>query len=362
MNILMVGPIGKKTVGGVATHSKELIDALKDHNANIEIYNIHPDKKWLGPITWFSKLYKKTIGLLIFLSCHSSEYDIVHLQISGPMGGYLPAISSSLFRKIKNIKLVVTLHYRPDYDFFLNNHKLFEFTLSEIDHLFVISDETKKIILELFQNSSESTISQIPNGYNGSLFKEKDKYKCRNQLGLPKEKDILISVGTIRRAKGYSYLIRAMKRITKKRKNIELYIVGGGKQDEIKQKIKELSLERYITLVGLKPHKEIPIWMNAGDLFVLPSLVESFGIVQIESLACGTPVVATKNPGSCQIIKSEDIGLLAEKKNPKDLAMKIDSALKKDWDTERLKKHVERNYTWENVAKQMIDEYNKQIQ
>ena len=96
--------------------------------------------------------------------------------------------------------------------------------------------------------------------------------------------------------------------------------------------------------------------MNASDLFVLPSLSESFGIVQIEAMACGVPVVATINGGSEEIITSEDYGLLVEPANPEDLAEKILIALNKEWDKEKIRKYAEQ-FTWERIAERIHEIY-----
>ncbi|MDI3541356.1 MAG: hypothetical protein PWQ62_270 [Candidatus Methanomethylophilaceae archaeon] len=81
--------------------------------------------------------------------------------------------------------------------------------------------------------------------------------------------------------------------------------------------------------------------MNACDLFVLPSLSESFGVVQIEALACGKPVVATRNGGSEEVIISDDYGLLVDPANPNELREKIIEAPDKDWDREKILVYVD---------------------
>lgn len=113
----------------------------------------------------------------------------------------------------------------------------------------------------------------------------------------------------------------------------------------------------HVKFVGRKPHNKIPIWMNACDVFVLPSLRESFGVVQIEVMACGKPVVATYNGGSEEIITSEDYGLLCEPANPKELAEKILIALDKEWDDEKILRYAER-FRWENIVKDVLEIYN----
>lgn len=96
--------------------------------------------------------------------------------------------------------------------------------------------------------------------------------------------------------------------------------------------------------------------MNACDVFVLPSLRESFGVVQIEAMACGKPVVATRNGGSEEIITSEDYGLLCEPASPEELAEKISIALDKEWGSEKIRGYAER-FRWKNIAKEIIKVY-----
>jgi glycosyltransferase involved in cell wall biosynthesis len=85
-------------------------------------------------------------------------------------------------------------------------------------------------------------------------------------------------------------------------------------------------------------------------------LRESFGVVQIEAMACGKPVVATYNGGSEEIIISEDYGLLCEPANPKELAEKILIALDKEWDGEKILRYAER-FRWKNIAKEILEVY-----
>ena len=96
--------------------------------------------------------------------------------------------------------------------------------------------------------------------------------------------------------------------------------------------------------------------MNACDIFVLPSLSESFGIVQVEALACGKPVVATRNGGSEEIIISEEYGYLVETRNAMQLAEKIIQALDKNWNEKVIREYAS-NFTWEKISKEIVSIY-----
>jgi len=93
-------------------------------------------------------------------------------------------------------------------------------------------------------------------------------------------------------------------------------------------------------------------------LFVLSSLMESFGVVQIEAMACGKPIVATKNGGSEEIIVSEDYGLLCESGNSKMLAEKILIGLDKEWDAKKILNYA-RRFTWDNIVEEIMEIYNE---
>ena len=85
----------------------------------------------------------------------------------------------------------------------------------------------------------------------------------------------------------------------------------------------ELNLEDRVHFLGFMHGPDIPTWINACDLFVLPSLEEGFGIAQIEALACGKPVIATKNSGSMDILTDPDVGILCERADSENFAQGI---------------------------------------
>jgi len=217
----------------------------------------------------------------------------------------------------------------------------------------------KKSDISLIENTGipKSKITHIPNGYS-SKFIPMEMSKCRDLLGLPQDLKILVNVGNLYSiVKGHKYLIEAMRIIAEKRTDIRGIIIGSGNlEPSIRALVEELELNEYVHLVGSKPHSEIPLWMNACDIFVLPSLRESFGVVQIEALACGKPVVATRNGGSEEIITSDQYGLLAEPADPEDLSEKILLALDHEWDREKILAYAEQ-FTWKKIAKEIMDVY-----
>ncbi|PKP59290.1 glycosyltransferase family 4 protein, partial [Candidatus Atribacteria bacterium HGW-Atribacteria-1] len=196
------------------------------------------------------------------------------------------------------------------------------------------------------------------NSYDKNIFKPIPE-DCKEGLNIPKNKKIILSVGMLEEIKGHEYLIKAMKKVIDKEKDVLCIIVGSGQlKSKLQRLINDLNLNDYVKLVGAKQHDEIPLWMNASDLFVLPSLNESFGIVQIEAMACGKPVVATRNGGSEEIVVNEKLGYLVESKNSDDLAEKILMTLDKEWNKEYILNYVKK-FKSDEIAKETIKIYEK---
>lgn len=203
---------------------------------------------------------------------------------------------------------------------------------------------------------SHEKIYYVPNGY-GNQFNPMPISECRKRLNLPQEKKILLNVGNLYDVKGHAYFIKAFKQIIKKRTDVLGIIVGSGKlESSLKKLIDKLDLNQYVYLVGKKPHNEVPIWMNACDIFVLPSLNEGNPNVMFEALGCGKPFVGTKVGGVPDVITSDKYGLLVEPANPTDLAEKILAALNREWDREEILRYSEQ-YMWENIAKEFMNVY-----
>jgi len=229
--------------------------------------------------------------------------------------------------------------------------------LENADHILTVSEGNKRYLLRL--GVKGSNISVVGNGYNSDLFFDIDKNKVREELNIPEDRKVLVSVGNLEEVKGHRYLIEAVKILKEEYPNILCYIVGGGSlNSEYEDLIKEYGLEENVFLVGYVKHGEVNKWMNAADLFVLPSLQESFGIVQLEALACGIPVIATKTNGSKEVIRSDDYGLLCNIKDALDLAEKVVSGLQKEWRKELMKEYAQ-GFSWEKVSEGIVNVYSE---
>lgn len=280
------------------------------------------------------------------------EFDLIHSHFTWSMG----YVGARLKEKY-NVPFIITAHGYDIYDLPFRDEEWserIEYVLNSADYVITVSNSNLECIKKL---DVKTPVKVIPNGFRPDLFYPKNSEECKKILQLPSDKETILTVGNLVEIKGHKYLIEAMNEVVKHRKDVLCIIVGSGKlKNKLEKQIKKLKLEDHVKLVGGKPHDEIPIWVNAADLFVLPSLRESFGVVQIEAMACGKPVVATYNGGSEEIITSGDYGLLVKPANPEELAEKILIGLDREWDYEKIFEYA-KQFTWENAAKNILEVY-----
>ena len=161
--------------------------------------------------------------------------------------------------------------------------------------------------------------------------------------------------------KGTSYLIKAIKEMGDVSGNSpKLLIVGDGPlKDQLLLQAKELGIEKQVSFFGKRPHKEISLWMNAVDLFCLPSIREGMPNVLIESLACGTPAVASAVGAVPEMIK-ECNGRVSRLADTKSLRDQIVACLKQPWDRQAIRNSAG-TLSWDDCALSYLQCYQEAI-
>jgi len=204
---------------------------------------------------------------------------------------------------------------------------------------------------------SKGKIVVIPNGVDRSMFFPQPKDEAREKVGLGTGKTLL-SVGHLKHNKGFDLLMHALKILVDCRKGdaLQLIIIGEGAiQGELEQLVGSLGLHDRVWLVGAIPHHQLRAWYNAADVFCLASDQEGWPNVIMESLACGTPVVATKAGGIPEIVNAAYLGILTDR-NPDALAGAIGEALDRMWDQKAIAREAQK-HTWGQAVSALSEVY-----
>jgi Glycosyltransferase len=195
--------------------------------------------------------------------------------------------------------------------------------VANADCIVTSTDEGKNNLINLYSASPEK-VSVIPPGVNLDFFHPGDKEKARRDLDLEDYRRVLLFAGRLQPFKGLDLLLHAMTNLPN-HGITRLLVVGGnaGKGDELAKMnslVKKLGISEMVGFVGAVEHENMPKFYNAADICVVPSYHESFGMVAVESLACGTPVVASRVGGLATIVQDGETGYLFDERSPETLA------------------------------------------
>lgn len=251
--------------------------------------------------------------MVSWLKRHAREYDLIDIHHPDPMAG--------LALRLSRFKGTVILHWHSD----IIGKGVFRFLYKPIQNWLVRRADKIVGTTPVYVSESpdlkdvQDKTTFIPIGIEPLRTDGESVEKIRREL---EGKKLVFSLGRLIPYKGYEHLIRAASYLPD-----EYRVVIGGSgplRDRLQDEIDRLGLSCKVTLAGYMKEEDLPAWFAAADVFVLPSVTknEAFGIVQIEAMSVGTPVVATKIPGSGVSWVNEDgvSGINVEPRNPKALA------------------------------------------
>lgn len=317
--------------GGIEKFNRNLLNALTEAGSDLSVISIN-DKKPQTPPPYEFKPCKSTyriiskIRLSLFFIFHSlkSRPDLVicgHVNIS-PLG--------HLIKKLFGIDYMVITHGSDVWDI----KSMFKMAaLKKAMLILCVSNFTKKRLVDQIPEI-EDRICILPNTVDGGEFypKEKDA-KLVNKYGL-NGRLVLLTVTRLSsrdKCKGYDKVLASLPRILKKVPNAKYLIVGSGDDTpRIKKTIRDMGLEDQVLLTGYVPQKKLVDHYNLCDVFVMPSTKEGFGIVYLEALACGKPVIAGNEDGSVDALLNGELGVLVDTDNINEIADEIIKVLKKE--------------------------------
>lgn len=384
MKILQITPFFFPSVAGMETYVYHLSNNLAKKGHKITILTINTENVQKEETLFENVLvYRCSLNYRFHKGLISIEfikrilsargYDIYHIHIPFHLGLEIAVAAS----KILKIPLVVTHHGE-----YTKGNVLFSLISSTYSKICRnISLKYVDRIVFLTQSYSESLrlnksirnkIRIIKFGIDIQKFSATNyNAELREKYGFTENEKIILFVGSLsiyNRYKGVDYLIRAIHKIKSSNNNLKLVIVGRGELvSELSGIAQQLNLEREIVFATSVGDREIACYYAMCDVFVLPSISgpESFGIVLLEAMASGKPVIASDLPGVNEIVKNGITGYLVEPKNIEQLSQRILKIIKNDELRKKFGENSRRvaisEYNWENIVEKFEELYNDAI-
>jgi D-inositol-3-phosphate glycosyltransferase len=341
-----VGDLGAKDTGGMSVYIRELARELGRQGHEVDIFTrVHDpnDPRMEELVAGVRLIHLKagkeahiqkmdvyfflpefTFNLENFWKENGLDYDIVfsHYWLSALVGKYLRAKWQipyvAMYHTLGAVKNSIGIG-ESDPELRIVSERD---TMDDCQRIIVATEKEKQSIVRYY-GALPDKIGVVPCGVNMDLFRPADRTAARQELRLTDEK-ILLFVGRIDPLKGIDRLLKALP-LLPSREGLKLVIIGGDENsrpeiNKLKKLAGELKIRDSVRFEGLIKHERLPHYYSAADVCIVPSYYESFGLVALESLACGTPVVATDVGDMKNIIRSGETGYLVADNAPEKIA------------------------------------------
>lgn len=230
----------------------------------------------------------------------------------------------------------------------------------------IVCTEFMKEEVNKYFSCPSDKIDVIYNGVNRERFEfdwsEEDRALWRGKLAKPDEK-IVMYVGRFVREKGIHVLLNAASVVLANEPKTKFVIVGGGHREHLEKFVRWYGLKDKVLFTGFMANRSLHQLYRCADVAVFPSLYEPFGIVALEGMAAGAPVVASDAGGLKEVVSHDETGTSAYAGNPESLAWAILNVLRDPERAEKLKaaasKRLDVDFDWGQIADQTIEVYQR---
>jgi phosphatidylinositol alpha-mannosyltransferase len=280
------------------------------------------------------------------------RFDIIHLQ--EPM---MPALPLTVLRHSHTVNIGTFHAFRRSNIAYFYAKPMIRPLFKKLHGLIAVSRPAREFVAEYFPGDYRV----IPNGIEVARFSEPVPMPPELQADGP----IVLFVGRMEKRKGLSYLLRAWANVRREFPDARLIVVGHGRPLESYRAFAQNQGWDEVEFKGFVPASTLPAYFQRADVFCAPSTgAESFGIVLLEAMAAGRPILATRIDGYAEVISHGVDGLLVEPKDPQALAVGLTHLLA-DKDLRRKLGAAGRakaqGYDWSTVTDQIVDFYEETI-
>jgi D-inositol-3-phosphate glycosyltransferase len=382
-----IGDLGTQDTGGMSVYVREMakelgkkghhIDIFTQHNVGkhdpiIHLYDnvrlVHLSggtRRNISKASLYEVLPQLFNELESFRIKENIAYDIIHSHywLSGVLGLKLQSswnayhlITYHTIGAVKNL----TCPTENASELRLTNEK----KLAKLCDRIVLPTQKEKEHLIQYYHAPVDKIRIVPCGVNLELFKPMDKLSVRRHLAFHMDDLIVLYVGRYTPIKGLDRLFKAFRNLTHL-SHLRLVMVGGDGEHspmfrQLKSKAKALHIENRLIFAGRVDQETLPEYYSAADVLVVPSYYESFGLVALEALACGTPVVTTSVGAMEDIVKDGVTGYVAKDTDPQHYARLIETVLLKQQQNGLSPSEIRSSvaeFTWSRSASLLLEAY-----
>lgn len=342
--------LGGRDSGGMNLYIRELARDLAARGIEVDVYtrqreHDHPTIQEIapgarvihiaaGPVRYipkmdvYDRLDEFTAGVDAHMAEHGIRYDVIHAHywLSAEVARVLaPRWGVPRIQMFHTLGLVKREVMDEDVDAESDIRVAIERRAVQESAMVVAASEIEASELEQLYRADASNLRIIPCGVDPEVFHPIRPADARRELGRDECEQMVLFVGRIEQIKGIDVLLRAIgilfQAYPELRNELCLLVVGGAldaedseaetdKIVELRRLVHEHRLEDTVDFVGSQDQQRLALFYNAADLCAVPSLTESFGLVALEAMACGTPVVGTRVGGLQTVIENDVSGLL----------------------------------------------------
>jgi D-inositol-3-phosphate glycosyltransferase len=380
-----IGKLGTKDTGGMSVYICELARELGRRGLQIDIFTHQPapDAKPVIDLYENVRIIHLRIGqdgplpklalypiladffkaLEAYRTSQGLHYDLIHSHywLSGRLGMWaqehwqIPHIIT--FHTVAAVKDIAGVD-APEPEVRIATEK----QLAMSCHRILAPTEKEKENLLRYCGAVPEKIGLVPCGVNLDLFRPKNRERARTKLGFDPDTPLLLFVGRFDPMKGIDRLLEAMTYLQNLPRP-RLVIIGGDgnrapETRRLRHFVQKLGIENTVDFIGRIKQGDLPFYYSAADLLVLPSYYESFGLVALEALSCGTPVIATRVGAMENILRKGVNGHVVTDGSPRSLANDIHAFFIAGHrpSADRVRRSV-REFSWSNVASTLLEQY-----
>jgi D-inositol-3-phosphate glycosyltransferase len=320
-------------------------------------------------------------GIMDFAARKQIRYDLIHAHY------WMSGMAGMILKEVWDVPMLQMFHTlgllkkrfgrtpeEREGDYRIDGER---YLVDNTDHI-IAATEAERTQLESLYGVNQQKMTVIPPGVDIHHFYPIPPDEAKEAIGISPKERMALFVGRIEPLKGLDTLIRAMA-IVKQRCEVfvcphYLVIIGGDPEGEpqdmsdemnrLQSLCAELGLDEMVLFLGKRGQDTLPYYYSAAEVVVMPSHYESFGMVALEAMACGTPVIASRVGGLAYLVQEGETGFFVPAQEPEALAEKlrlifVDHDLRAKFGEKAVV--YARDFSWELITEQILEVYRKMV-